>query len=284
MLVRLNHSTKKLAVIGDPVGHSLSPLIQNTMISALGLDYIYFAQQVSRENLPAFLEAAKLLGFSGFNATMPHKEDLIPLMDTLSEEAAFYGSVNTVCIKDGKCIGYNTDGRGLIRSLEDGGFDPKGKDVVLLGAGGAAKAVSLSFVRSGARRVVVCNRNLARAEALCRKNPDVLVSVGFDGESLKKAAAECDLLVNCTSLGMTGTAAQFSDFDFLDDLPQNAMVFDLIYSPRETVLLQKARRKGHTVQNGLGMLIYQAVFALEHFTETKIDAGKMGALLRDILK
>lgn len=283
MLVQLNNATKKLAVIGDPVGHSLSPLIQNTMIAALGLDYLYFAQPVKREALPQFLEAAKLLAFAGFNATMPHKEDLPALMDEVSDEAALYGAVNTVCIRDGKCYGHNTDGRGLLRALEDEGFAPAGRRIVLLGAGGAAQSVALTLARAGAGRITVCNRSAKRAEALCAKYPGVLQPAGLDGESLRQAAADCDLLINCTSLGMTGTAGQFEDLAFLDALPKDATVVDLIYSPPETPLLQKARETGRRAANGLGMLIYQAVFALELFTGMEIDGKKMRALLAGVL-
>ena len=121
MHVELKNTTRKLCVIGDPVLHSKSPLIQNTMLSALGLDYIYLCQPVSAGRAAEWLSAAKVAGYAGFNATMPHKEELLPLMDELDEDARMYGAVNTVCIRDGKYYGFNTDGKGFLASLRHAG-------------------------------------------------------------------------------------------------------------------------------------------------------------------
>ena len=199
MQVELNNTTKKLCVIGDPVLHSKSPLIQNTMIQALGLDYVYLCQPVRAGEAARWLECARFSGYAGFNATMPHKEDLLPLMDELDEDARLYGSVNTVCIKDNKVYGYNTDGRGFFQALLDAGFDPRGRRVVLLGAGGAAKAVSLKLAQQGAASVTICNRTVEKAQALCGKAPKILSPAGFDMDTLQAQAASADLLVNCTS-------------------------------------------------------------------------------------
>ena len=161
MQVELKNTTKKLCVIGDPVLHSKSPLLQNAMLQALGLDYIYLCQPVKAGEAARWLEAAKTAGYAGFNATMPHKEDLLPLMDVLDEDARLYRSVNTVCIKDDKVYGYNTDGQGFLQALLDAGFDPRGRRVVLLGAGGAAKAVALKLAQQRVASVTICNRTLA---------------------------------------------------------------------------------------------------------------------------
>ena len=283
MRVSLENTTGKLCVIGDPVLHSKSPLIHNTMLEALGLDYVYLCQPVARGALPAFLAAAKALGYAGFNATMPHKEDLVPLMDHLDEDARRYGSVNTVCIKDGILYGYNTDGRGFIRSLADRGFAPQGKRVVLLGAGGAAKAVALKLVQLGAARLTVCNRTSGRAEALYAHS-DVMSTCAFDPDSLRLAAEGADLLVNCTSLGMEGTGGQFEDLSFLSALPGHALVCDLIYHPVKTALLAAAEARGLTALNGLGMLIHQAIFALEHFTGRSLDGNQMREIVECVLE
>lgn len=283
MEVALNNTTKKLCVIGDPVLHSKSPLIHNTMIRALGLDYIYLCQPVAAGQAAPWLRAAQLAGYAGFNATMPHKEDLVPLMDELDEDAALYRSVNTVCIKDGKVYGHNTDGRGFIRALADAGLSPKGLRVVLLGAGGAAKAVALKLVQQGAASVTVCNRTPEKALELCQHNPAVMAAAGLDPASLRTHAARADLLVNCTSLGMAGTGGVFEDLSFLDALPREAVVCDLIYHPAQTALLRRAQQGGHRSLNGLGMLIHQAVYALEYFAEVRIDAAAMRALLEQAL-
>lgn len=284
MRINLENTTKKLCVIGDPVLHSKSPLIQNTMLSALGLDYIYLCQPVPAGQAAQWLSAAKLAGYAGFNATMPHKAALLPLMDELDEDARLCGAVNTVCIREGRAYGYNTDGRGFLRSLADAGVDPAGKRVVLLGAGGAAQAVSLALSRHGAQAVFVCNRTVEKAADLCARDPfSRMAPADFSPHTLRRLAAEAGLLVNCTSLGMGGVAGQFEDLSFLDALPPEAAVCDLIYHPAETELLARARAGGHPAFNGLGMLIHQAVFALEHFTGADIDGCAMRKLVESVL-
>ena len=273
---------KKLCVIGDPVLHSKSPLIQNTMIQALGLDYEYVCQPVKREELPAWLDRVRTEGWAGFNATMPHKEALIPYMDELDEDAKLYGAVNTVCYRNGKLYGFNTDGSGFARALAMCNIPIKGTKFALLGAGGAAKAVTLKLVQQGAGQVTICNRTVEKAAALAAHAPDVLSVTGFSNEELSAACAGCDVLINCTNLGMAGSP-EFETLDFVDALPKGAPVCDLIYHPLKTDLLARAEAQGHPVMNGLPLLIHQAILALEHFTQTKIDAAAMLPLVEHAL-
>lgn len=273
MLVQVHNATKKLCVIGDPVLHTRSPLLQNAMISALGLDYIYLCQPVDRGKTAQWLECAKFSGYAGFNATMPHKEALVPLMDELDPLAQMCGAVNTVCIRQERAYGYNTDGGGFLRALDELGTDPSGKKVTLLGSGGAARAVAAALAGAGAR-VTVCNRTAAKAEELCAMAPASLTPAGFDRSSLRQAVSDSQVLVNCTSLGMEGTGSQFDDLSFLQALPQGAAVCDAIYAPAETLLLKEARALGHPAMNGMGMLLHQAILALEHFTGTALDVEK----------
>lgn len=276
---------KKLCVIGDPIAHSKSPLIQNTMLKALGLDYEYGAQRVPGDRTAQWLDRARAEGYAGFNATMPHKEHLVPLMDELSGDARMYGAVNTVCIRDGKAIGHNTDGMGSLQALKEAGMDPAGRKVLVLGAGGAAKAVVPKLIQGGAEVVFLCNRTVERAAALCAwEEQGRLSPADFRPETLRRLAAQCSLIINCTSLGMSGTSGQFEDFDFLDALPGDGGVFDLIYSPAETELLRQARLRGRRTANGLGMLIWQAIFALEYFTDTRLDGRAMARLVEEALK
>jgi len=276
---------RRLCVIGDPIEHSKSPIIQNAMIKAAGLDYVYGACRVAGSHTAQWLERAKAEEYAGFNATMPHKETLVTLADELSADAALFRSVNTVCIRNGRVYGHNTDGEGFLRALLEADMDPAGRMVLVLGAGGAAKAVVHKLLQGGAAGVVVANRTVERAAALCGQvGSDRLSPCDFSRETLCRCAGQSGLVVNCTSLGMTGTAVQFEDLSFLNELKAGAGVFDLIYSPARTKLLTEAERLGHPVSNGLGMLIWQAVFALEHFTQTKLDGAAMAAAARQALE
>lgn len=250
--------------------HSKSPLIQNTMIQALGLDFNYVCQPVKREELVAWLDRVRAEDWAGFNATMPHKEALVPFMDELDEDARLYGAVNTVCHRNGKLYGFNTDGGGFARALTMCNIPIKGTKFALLGAGGAAKAVTLKLVQQGAGHVTICNRTVEKAAALAAHAPEVLSVTGFSKEELSEACANCDVLINCTNLGMAGSPA-FENLDFVDALPKGAPVCDLIYHPLETALMTRAGAQGHPVMNGLPLLIQQAILALEHFAQVAID-------------
>lgn len=283
MKVELTNTAKKLCVIGDPIVHSKSPLIQNAMISALGLDYIYLCQKVPRGETERWLRCADFSGYAGFNATMPHKEALALLMDELDPLASACGAVNTVCIKDGKYYGYNTDGAGFLRALSDLGVDAAGKRALLLGAGGAAKAVAAALAGAGAH-VTVANRTVEKAEGICEIDPARMVPAGLEKEELCRLAKESEILVNCTSLGMAGTGTDFDDLSFVEALPEGAAVCDAIYAPAETSLLKKAREKGHPAMNGMGMLLHQAILALEYFTGESLDRSRARAAAEEALK
>lgn len=276
MQVHLTNATKKLCVIGDPILHSKSPLIQNAMISELGLDYIYLCQKVPRGETERWLRCADFSGYAGFNATMPHKETLALLMDELDPLSAACGAVNTVCIKEGKYYGYNTDGGGFLRALADLGVEGSGKRALLLGAGGAAKAVAAALAGAGAY-VTVANRTAEKAEGICEIDPGRMIPAGFEPGELCRLAEESDILVNCTSLGMAGTGTDFADLSFVDALPAGAAVCDAIYAPAETSLLKRAREKDHPAMNGMGMLLHQAILALERFTGEKLDVDRAKA-------
>ncbi len=273
-----------LHVIGDPVVHSKSPIIHGAMLAELGVDVRYTAHPVPRGGLEDYLVWAEGQDVIGFNATMPHKEDLLPLLDELDGDAAMYGAVNTVCLQGGRRIGHNTDGQGCLAALEEGEMWPA-EQVVVLGAGGAARAVALKLAREGARRVWVCNRTLPRAAELCAQNSaGALTPAGFDVETLAKLCGQAQLLVNCTNLGMEGCPRDFDDLSFLDALPTGAGVFDLIYHPAQTSLLVEARRRGLNTLGGLSMLINQAILALEFFLDCPLDRVRMAQVAGQALK
>lgn len=268
-----------LQVIGDPVLHSKSPLIHTTMLRHLGLDLTYTPQVVKQGDLPRYLAWAKAHGITGFNATMPHKTDLIPFLNRLSQDARRCGAVNTVCLRHGAWVGYNTDGQGCLAALQAQGLWPA-QGVVILGAGGAAKAVALHLARVHTGPIWVCNRTLSKARQLCQLDPaGVLTPAGFDPDTLAAVCAQAQLVINCTNLGMEGCPHQFEDFSFLDALPQTAGVMDLIYHPPQTQLLQQARARGLQVCNGLPMLVYQAVYALEHFLDRELPREELAQVV-----
>lgn len=262
-------AAKKLCVIGWPVEHSKSPLLHNTMLGVLGLDYEYLCQPVPPDGLEDFLAAALAGGYVGFNATMPFKTQLAHRVDVLDPLARKLEAVNTVCIQNGKLYGYNTDCPGFIAALRGAGFDPSGKKAVLLGAGGAARAVAVGLCEAGVKSLTVCNRTPEKGAALAALYPDIMSTSPLMGPQLLDTLSEADLLVNGTSVGMAGQG-EWPDLDFLAALPRDALAVDLIYHPDRTQLLARAQALGHPTMNGLPLLLHQAILALEHFTGAAI--------------
>lgn len=273
---------KQLFVIGDPVAHSLSPLLHQAMLDQTGAAYRYDVRTVRPEELPAFVRWAKDGGCAGFNVTMPHKEAILPLLDEVDTTAASCGAVNTVCIREGRAIGHNTDGTGFLDNLAGQGFYPQGRTVLLLGAGGAAKAVGHALATAGAGRIIVCARRLERAAALAAQLPGCGEGIVLAQDAIQQAAAACDLLVNATPLGMAGSPA-FARLDFLQAMPPHAVVYDLVYHPRRTALLEAAARQGLRTVGGIDLLIRQAVRAFTFFTGETPDTAALYDALREPL-
>lgn len=280
MKVEYQNSTGLLAVIGDPIAHSLSPLLQNTMIKALERDDLYLAFRVEKGGLPEFLAASKALHIDGFNLTMPHKEDILPFLDSCTPEAKRCGSVNTVRRRDGRLEGHCTDGLGFRRSLWDLGLDFPKKCVTILGAGGAARAIAMTAVDSGAKQVAVVNRTLSKAEAICAGEQNMLA---LERSRVEEIMPETDILINTTPVGMEGVAGT-GQYGFLRSLKPGAAAVDCIYAPPVTPFLAAAKALGHPTANGLGMLIYQAVYAYAFFRELEFSeetVTRLGKLLRE---
>ena len=273
---------KQLYVIGDPVAHSLSPLLHQAMLDQTGAAYRYDVRTVRPEELSAFVRWAKDGGCAGFNVTMPHKEAIRPLLDEVDTTAASCGAVNTVCIREGRAIGHNTDGTGFLDSLAGQAFYPQGRTVLLLGAGGAAKAVGHAMAAAGAGRIIVCARRLERAAALAAQLPGCGEGIVLAQDAIQQAAAACDLLVNATPLGMAGSPA-FARLDFLQAMPPHAVVYDLVYHPRRTALLEAAARQGLRTVGGIDLLIRQAVRAFTFFTGETPDTAALYDALREPL-
>lgn len=278
MKLEYQNTSGLLCVIGDPIAHSRSPLLQNTMLQTLGEDYIYLAVPVAAGRVGDFASAALTLGIRGFNLTMPHKEDIIPYLSHMTEEAALCGSVNSVRLREGKLEGHSTDGIGFRRSLQDFGRSYPGTVVTILGAGGAAKSVAMTAVLSGARTVRVVNRTLSRAEALCHGHEN-MEAYGLD--ELCKLLPDTDILVNCTSMGMEGASG--GSIPDLSALKSGALCMDCIYAPAMTPFMLEAKRCGHEAGNGIGMLVYQAIYALSFFLDREFDEATVTALGKKLM-
>ena len=267
MQIEYHNGTRLMCVIGDPIGHSLSPLLHNTMLRELHEDALYLAVPVPAGTVGEFVTAAKTIGIQGFNLTMPHKEDIIPYLSAMTPEAKRCASVNSVRIRDGKPEGHSTDGLGFRQSLTEFSRDFPGQTVTILGAGGAAKSIAMTAVDSGAKRIYIANRTLARAQKLC-ENEAAMEALSL--EQLNAVLPQTDLLISTLPIGMSGIGG--SDVPCLDALKSDALCMDCIYAPAMTPFMEEARRTGHEAGNGIGMLIYQAIFAMEFFLDQRYSA------------
>ena len=244
------------AVIGDPIGHSKSPLLHGFWLRAYQISGHYVPLHVTSGDLGQVLATMPRMGFVGANVTIPHKETVLELADIVTDRARAIGAANTLTFhKDGKIEADNTDGHGFLANIQQNApaFDAKDGPAVILGAGGAAKAVIYALLEAGAPQVRVLNRNLDRAKNLSARFGD-RVSV-HEMSDLPNLLGDCNLLVNTTSLGMIGQPPLAVD---LSNLPKTAVVNDIVYTPLETDLLKQARAMGAVAVDGLGMLLHQA--------------------------
>lgn len=250
----LSGKAKLAGVLGWPVGHSRSPRLHGYWLEKLGIDGAYVPLPVRPEDFETVLRALPRMGFVGANVTVPHKEQALRLVDEVEPLAARIGAVNTLVVReDGSILGQNTDAYGFIRNLTDSSpWRPQAGPAVVLGAGGAARAVVAALVDQGAAEIRLVNRNVGRAEALAADIGGPVRPLGWDRLDLDGAA----LLVNTTSLGMAGQPPL--DID-LSALPKHAVVNDIVYTPLTTGLLAQAAARGNPVVDGLGMLLWQAV-------------------------
>ena len=274
----ISGTTRLLGIIGDPVHHSRSPEMQNRAVAEAGLDYVYVPLPVSPQRLSQGVAGLRALGIHGFNVTIPHKVAVLPLLDRLSPEAEAIGAVNTVHNENGCLVGYNTDGVGLVASLrEELGFDPQGANLVVIGAGGAARAAIYALCAAGAQRLLVVNRSAERARELVRRYGKLFPRVRLEfRETLPSMLEDTDLLLNTTSVGMDGVSLSADPAA----LGENAVVYDMIYAPPESPLLAAARWRGLRCANGLGMLAAQGERAFTLWTGVTPLRGLMKSVLK----
>ena len=283
---RIDGHTRLFCLIGSPVGHSGSPAMYNYSFDKLGLNNAYLAFDVPFEKLEDAVKALRLMNVGGFNVTMPDKTAVCNYLDELSPAAKLIGACNTVTADEtGRLTGHNTDGIGFVRNLEKHGVSVKGKSIVVLGAGGAATALSIQAALDGARKLVILNRKsskgFANAELTvekiranipgCEASADDL----SDAEAVAKAVRACDILVNATKVGMAPL-----DGETLVDASlyrPDLVVADTVYNPRETRMIKEATAAGCVVVGGIGMLLQQGVEAFRLFTGREMPEDEVAA-------
>ena len=280
-----NYQAEVVGVFGQPVAENPTGVMQEAGFAAAGLNWRYLNFEVPPERLGAAMDAIDALGMRGINLTIPHKVAVIEHLDELAPEARAIGAVNTVRVEGSKKIGENTDGKGFLRGVRnDAGMDPSGKRVVLLGAGGAARAIGTELVLAGITDLLVVNRSQGRGSTMVA---DLKAATGgpvrFEQWSGTFAVqADCDLLVNATSIGLYPDVNAAPDVDLSSARPE-MLVADAVFNPPETRLLAAARERGLPTLDGLSMLVYQGVIAFEMWTGQSPDEAAMKNALREAL-
>jgi len=269
----ISTSTRTIAIVGDPIKHSLTPRIQNAALQAVGADIVNLAFRVAPNQLENAVKGAQSLGFLGLMVTIPHKEAVLPLCDALHESAQLIGAANLLQFHpDGRIIGHSSDGWAAVKSLEEEGISLRYRHVAILGGGGSARSLALTFARQGVAHLTILNRTVSRAEKIAAEVADLGASVSggaLEADSLRNI----DLIVNSTSVGMTPE----TDATPLDStwLRPEIAVYDIVYNPLETRLLREARARGCHAIDGLGMLIYTNVYAAQICAGVEISAQVM---------
>ena len=276
--------TRLLAVIGAPIAHSLSPIIQNAALHAAGLDYVYAALPVRADALASAVRGLYDAGIAGFNVTIPFKTAIIPLLDALSEDARRIQAVNTVVVEDGRLVGYNTDVAGFLAGFAERGIALTGKNAVLIGAGGAARAALWGLLRSNISAITIGVRTAAKGAALATDfaADGAVQACAFDDPAFARALAAADIVVQTTPLGMMPHTDAMPPVD-MAALKDDAVLYDLIYTPAETRFLREARARGCETINGETMLVAQGAEAFHLWTGKRPDVELMKHVLREEL-
>ena len=280
--MKIDGYTRLAAVVANPIKHSISPFIHNSAFEATNTNGVYLAWEVDAAELAETVANIRRYQMYGINLSMPYKEQVIPYLDRLSEEACLIGAVNTVVNREGTLIGYNTDGKGFFKSLPS--FKISGKRMVLLGAGGAAKAILAQAILDGVSQISV----FVRSSSIEKTRPylkKIQNATGFrvdlfaleDVQNLQDSITQADLLVNATSVGMDGSSQPIPTSIVL---PEKLLVADVIYQPFETPFLKWARKQGNQSINGLGMLLYQAAEAFQLWTGKEMPTDQIWELLK----
>ncbi|WP_160725336.1 shikimate dehydrogenase [Bacillus sp. USDA818B3_A] len=291
-LEKINGKTKLVGLLATPIGHSLSPRMHNLGYTLKGLNYAYLAFEVGNETLEKAVEGMRALDAAGFNVSMPNKMEIIQYLDELDVSAKYTGAVNTVVNKDGRLIGYNSDGKGYVKNLEVHGVELNNKKVTLVGSGGAATPIAMELAQSGISEISIFARKdkfFHQAEKNVDKINNEMKDYGVranifsleDKKTFQREVAESAVLANGTSLGMK----PFDHLSIVDDhlgvLREGLVVTDVVYNPHKTKLLKLAEEAGSTVINGLGMMLWQGAIAFKLFTGEDMPIEEIKKIMFD---
>ena len=278
-----NYRAELTGVFGDPVDGNPTGVMEEAAFDKLGLNFRYITMKVTKDDFPDAMKAVKALHMKGVNLTMPHKITVLPYLDELSEAARIIGAVNTIAVReDGSLFGENTDGKGFVQALKNAGETTEGKSVVILGAGGAARAVAVECALAGAEKVTIINRTKERAEELAaliaKETPAKSEALAW--ESGIAIPAGTDILINATSIGLAPESDKKPDIDY-DSISPGMVVTDVVFNPAETLFLQAAASHGAKPVNGLGMLACQGALNFTLWTGEEAPLDVMEDKLRE---
>ena len=272
----ISGKTEICGILGDPIEHTMSPVMHNTAFKNKGVDYVYLAFRVKKEELGKAIEGMRALNIRGLNITIPHKVTVIQFLDELDHLAAKIGAINTIVNSNGVLKGYNTDATGFLQALRERGIEPKGKRVVILGAGGASRAISFILAERGSS-LVILNRTWGKAKVCADRISEIFQSeataLKLNRENLATALSKADILVNATSVGMSPDTNETPVTSNL--LKPSLIVFDIVYNPIKTRLQREAEVAGATVISGLDMLVWQGALAFEKWAGLKAPVELM---------
>jgi shikimate dehydrogenase len=286
-----------IGLIGYPLKHSVSPYFQQAALDYYQLDIRYQAWETPPETLESRVKALRKRENIGANVTLPYKQKVLPLLDWCDETSSLIGAVNTVVNDSGKLLGFNTDAAGFIKALkEQGHFDPEGKRVVVLGAGGAARAVTFALLQNRVSSLIILNRTFERAKALvdalneygrncvtlAGKNRTEVLALPWEALTSAETFHNCHLIVNCTTIGMKHD--QEESPLRREVIPKGVLVYDLVYNPRPTMLLRLAQEAGASILDGLPMLVYQGAASFELWTKKRAPIELMLKVAEEALK
>jgi shikimate dehydrogenase len=284
--VDINKDTRLVALLGNPLGHSFSPVMQNSAFQEAGLNYIYLPIEVRREDLGDVIKGMAKMRFAGCNVTTPHKVEIMGYLDEIDETAEIIGAVNVITFKEGRIKGYNVDGVGFYRSFEAAaGTSAEGRTLFVLGAGGASRALCATFAMKGAQKIYICNRTQAKADELAahinRSIRECAVPVARRFDDMRQALEDADAVVNTTSVGMYPHGEDLCmDAGLLD---RRHLVCDIVYNPVKTRFLKEAEQLGCKTLGGLAMLANQGAESFRLWTEREAPVERMYQTLAESL-